>query len=78
MTMSNAAKHGRGDGDRQVIASPPASVSPPVPDEQSEPEPDIEPRRGEPGQPALFAQCFERLDAAAGGDPGEPRGVAIA
>jgi hypothetical protein len=48
----------------------------PVAHEQAEPEPDIEPRRVEPGQAALFAQRFERLDAAAGGGPGESRGVA--
>ena len=68
-------EHDRGDADRHGHRQPADQRQPPVPDEQAEPEPDIEPRRGEPGQPALFAQRFERLDAAAGGGPGESRGV---
>ena len=69
-------EHDRGDADRQGHRQPADQRQPPVPDEQAQPEPDIEPRRAEPGQPALFAQPFERLDAAAGGGPGESRGVA--
>ena len=70
------SEHDRGDADRQGHRQPADQRQPPVPDEQPEPEPDIEPRRVEPGQPALIAQRFERLDAAAGGGPGEPRGLA--
>ena len=69
------SEHDRGDGDRQGHRQPADQRQPPVPDEQAEPEPDIEPRRAEPGQPALFAQRFERQDAAADGGPGESRGV---
>jgi hypothetical protein len=69
-------EHDRGDADRQGRRQPADQRQPPVPDEQAEPEPDIEPRRAEPGQPALFAQRFDRLALAAGGGPGESRGVA--
>ncbi len=68
-------EHDRRDADRHGHRQPADQRQPPVADEQAEPEPDIEPRRGEPGQAALFAQRFERLDAAAGGGPGESRSV---
>jgi hypothetical protein len=75
MMISNAAKMTRRDADRDGHRQPADQRQPPVPDEQAEPELDVEPRRAEPGQPALFAQHFERLAAAAGGGPGESRGV---
>ena len=68
-------EHDRRDADRHGHRQPADQRQPPVADEQAEPEPDIEPRRGEPGQAALVAQRFERLDAAAGGGPGESRSV---
>jgi hypothetical protein len=68
-------EHDRRDADRHGHRQPADQRQPPVADEQAEPEPDIEPRRAEPGQAALFAQRFERLDAAAGGGPCESRSV---
>ena len=69
-------EHDRRDADRHGHRQPADQRQPPVADEQAEAEPDIEPRRGEPGQAALVAQRFERLDAAAGGGPGESRSFA--
>ena len=68
-------EHDRRDADRHGHRQPADQRQPPVADEQAEPEPDIEPRRAEPGQAALFAQRFERLNAAADGGPGESRSV---
>ena len=69
-------EHDRRDADGHGHRQPADQCQPPVADEQAHSEPDIEPRRAEPGHAALFAQRFERLDAAAGGGPGESRGVA--
>ena len=68
-------EHDRRDADRHGHRQPADQRQPPVADEQAEPELDIEPRRAEPRQAALVAQRFERLDAAAGGGPGESRRV---
>ena len=69
-------EHDRGDADRQGHCQPADQRQPPIPDEESQSEFDIEPRRAEPGQPALIAQRFERLDAAAGGGSSPARGFA--
>jgi hypothetical protein len=69
-------EHDRGDADRQGRREAAGQRQPPVPDEQPQPELDIEPRRSEPGQPTLVAQRFECLDMAAGGGAGESRGGA--
>lgn len=66
-------EHDRGDADRHRHRQSAGQRQPPVPDQQAQPQPDVEPRRVEPGQAALFAEHFERLDAAACVGAGEPR-----
>jgi hypothetical protein len=69
------SEHDRRDPDCHGHRQPAGQREPPVADQQAEPQPHIEPRRGEPGQAALCAERFERLNVAAGGGAREPRRV---